>query len=104
MTGLNFNSKFVSELAKECVDLVHKYNKKAIMFLGDHWAGTEPYGKYFPNIGLDAVVGAAGDGVTTRMITDIPVKETEARFYPYFFPDIFHEGRRPCGRINADMD
>lgn len=94
---IDFNSKFVSQLAKECVDLVHKHNKKAIMFLGDHWAGTEPYGKYFPSIGLDAVVGAAGDGVTTRMITDIPVKETEARFYPYFFPDIFHEGGDPVG-------
>lgn len=94
---IDFNSKFVSALAKESVDLVHSYNKKAIMFLGDHWAGTEPYGKYFPEIGLDAVVGAAGDGVTTRMITDIPVKETEARFYPYFFPDIFHEGGDPVG-------
>ncbi len=92
---IDFNSRFVSEVAKQCVDLVHKYNKKAIMFLGDHWAGTEPYGKYFQNIGLDAVVGAAGDGVTTRMITDIPVKETECRFYPYFFPDIFHEGGDP---------
>lgn len=46
---------------------------------------------------MDAVVGAAGDGVTTRMIADIPVKETEARFYPYFFPDIFHEGGDPVG-------
>ena len=94
---MEFNQKFISEFAKKCVDLVHKYNKKAIMFLGDHWAGVEPYGKYFPSIGLDAVVGAAGDGVTTRMIADIPVKETEARFYPYFFPDIFHEGGDPVG-------
>lgn len=94
---MDFNSKFVSAFAKECVDLVHKYNKKAIMFLGDHWAGVEPYGKYFPSIGLDAVVGAAGDGVTTRMIADIPVQATEARFYPYFFPDIFCEDGDPVG-------
>ena len=94
---MEFNQKFISGFARKCVDLVHKYNKKAIMFLGDHWAGTEPYGKYFPSIRLDAVVGAAGDGVTTRMIADIPVKETEARFYPYFFPDIFHEGGDPVG-------
>jgi 1,3-beta-galactosyl-N-acetylhexosamine phosphorylase len=98
---MEFVSEFVSEFAKECVDLVHKYNKKAIMFLGDHWAGTEPYGKYFQNIGLDAVVGAAGDGVTTRMIADIPVKETEARFYPYLFPDVFHEGGDPVGESSA---
>ena len=92
---MEFNQKFVSEFARQCVDMVHAAGKKAIMFFGDHWIGTEPYGKYFKNIGLDAVVGAAGDGVTTRMIADIPIKETEARFYPYFFPDIFHEGGNP---------
>lgn len=81
---MEFNQKFVSEFAARCVELVHRHSKKAIMFLGDQWIGTEPYGKYFQNIGLDAVVGAAGDGVTTRMIADIPVAETEARFYPYF--------------------
>lgn len=94
---MEFNQKFVAARAKECVDLVHQYGKKAIMFLGDHWSGTEPYGPYFKEIGLDAVVGAAGDGVTTRMIADIPVKETEARFYPYFFPDTFYEGGDPVG-------
>lgn len=94
---MDFNQKLIAAFAKECVQKVHRHNKKAIMFLGDHWTGTEPYGKYFPEIGLDAVVGAAGDGVTTRMIADIPVGETEARFYPYFFPDIFHDGGDPVG-------
>ncbi len=94
---MEFNQKFVASFAKKCVDLVHSYGKKAIMFLGDHWAGTEPYGKFFKEIGLDAVVGAAGDGVTTRMIADIPVKETEARFYPYFFPDVFRKDGDPVG-------
>jgi 1,3-beta-galactosyl-N-acetylhexosamine phosphorylase len=92
---MDFNQRFVAGYAKQCVDAVHRYGKKAIMFLGDHWIGTEPYGKYFPEIGLDGVVGAAGDGVTTRMIADIPVAETEARFYPYFFPDIFYDGGNP---------
>ncbi|MFT3983720.1 MAG: 1,3-beta-galactosyl-N-acetylhexosamine phosphorylase [Lachnospiraceae bacterium] len=92
---MDFNQRFVAGFAKQCVELVHNAGKKAIMFLGDHWAGTEPYGPYFPSIGLDAVVGAAGDGVTTRMIADIPIRETEARFYPYFFPDIFCEGGNP---------
>lgn len=96
---ISFNQRFVSQFAKECVELVHKAGKKAIMFLGDHWAGTEPYGKYFQDIGLDMVVGAAGDGVTTRMITDIPVKETELRFYPYFFPDVFCGGGNPVGEF-----
>lgn len=94
---MDFTQRFVSELAAECVKLVHAAGKKAIMFLGDHWSGTEPYGNYFQSIGLDAVVGAAGDGVTLRMISDIPVKETEARFYPYLFPDVFHEGGDPAG-------
>lgn len=44
--------------AKELVKLVHDSGKQAMMFLGDNWIGTEPYGKYFGEIGLDAVVGS----------------------------------------------
>ncbi|MGO1371813.1 MAG: 1,3-beta-galactosyl-N-acetylhexosamine phosphorylase, partial [Senegalia sp. (in: firmicutes)] len=63
---------------------------------GDNWIGTEPYGKYFKNIGLDGVVGSVGDGATLRMISEIPhVKYTEGRFLPYFFPDTFREGNDP---------
>lgn len=96
---ISFNQVFVSRFAKDCVCIVHAAGKKAVMFLGDHWAGTEPYGEYFQKIGLDMVVGAAGDGVTTRMITDIPVKATELRFYPYFFPDVFCDGGNPAGEF-----
>ena len=57
------------------------------MFLGDHWIGTEPYGKYFETIGLDAVVGSVGNGVTMRMISDIKgVRYTEGRFFTIFLP------------------
>ena len=59
---MEFQQIEVSKLAKELVDIVHSYGKEAMMFLGDHWIGTEPFGKYFKNIGLDAVVGSVGDG------------------------------------------
>src|SRR5699024_12225563 len=89
--------------AKECVDIDHRYGKEAMMFLGDHWDGTEPYGKYFKNIGLDAVVGSVGDGTTLRMISDVPhVKYTGGRFLPYFFPDTFNEEGDPVGEANQD--
>lgn len=93
---IEFQQIEVCKLAKELVDIVHSYGKEAMMFLGDHWIGTEPYGKYFDSIGLDAVVGSVGDGVTLRMISDIKgVKYTEGRFLPYFFPDVFTEGGDP---------
>ena len=95
---IEFQQIEVSRLAKELVEIVHSYGKEAMMFLGDHWIGTEPFGKYFADIGLDAVVGSVGDGVTLRMISDIKgVKYTEGRLLPYFFPDVFTEGGDPIG-------
>ena len=95
---IEFQQIEVSRLAKDLVDIVHAYGKEAMMFMGDHWIGTEPFGKYFDNIGLDAVVGSVGDGVTMRMISDIKgVNYTEGRLLPYFFPDVFTEGGDPIG-------
>ena len=93
---IDFIQEFVSKEAKKLVDIVHEDGREAMMFLGDNWIGTEPYGKYFEQIGLDAVAGSVGGGATLRMIADIPhVKYTEGRFLPYFFPDTFYEGNDP---------
>lgn len=91
-----FQRREVSKLAKEMVDITHECGKEAMMFLGDHWIGMEPFMDEFKNIGLDAVVGSVGNGATLRLISDIEgVKYTEGRFLPYFFPDVFHEGGNP---------
>lgn len=91
-----FQRREVAKLAKEMVDITHECGKEAMMFLGDHWIGMEPFMEEFKGIGLDAVVGSVGNGSTLRLISDIPgVKYTEGRFLPYFFPDTFHEGGDP---------
>ncbi|MEL3905410.1 MAG: 1,3-beta-galactosyl-N-acetylhexosamine phosphorylase [Treponema sp.] len=91
-----FQRREVAKLAKEMVDITHECGKEAMMFLGDHWIGTEPFLDEFKSIGLDAVVGSVGNGSTLRLISDIDgVRYTEGRFLPYFFPDTFHEGGEP---------
>ncbi len=98
-----FQRREVAALVKELVDLTHELGKEAMMFLGDHWIGTEPFMEEFQNIGLDAVVGSVGNGSTLRLISDIPgVRYTEGRFLPYFFPDTFHEGGDPVGEAREN--
>ncbi len=91
-----FQRREVAKIVKEMVDITHEFDKEAMMFLGDHWIGTEPFMDEFKTMGLDAVVGSVGNGSTLRLISDIPgVNYTEGRFLPYFFPDTFHEGGDP---------
>ena len=91
-----FQRREVAALAREMCDITHEKGKEAMMFLGDHWIGTEPFMEEFKTIGVDAVVGSVGNGCTLRLISDIPnVKYTEGRFLPYFFPDTFHDGGDP---------
>ena len=91
-----FQRREVAKIVKEMVDITHEYGKKAMMFLGDHWIGTEPFMEEFKTLGLDAVVGSVGNGSTLRLISDIEgVKYTEGRLLPYFFPDVFCEGGNP---------
>lgn len=91
-----FQRREVAALAAELVQIVHQEGREAMMFLGDHWVGTEPYMPEFKTIGLDAVVGSVGNGATLRLISDIEgIKYTEGRFLPYFFPDTFYPGGNP---------
>ncbi|MCD8333228.1 MAG: 1,3-beta-galactosyl-N-acetylhexosamine phosphorylase, partial [Clostridiales bacterium] len=91
-----FQRREVAKLAKEMVDIVHEEGKEAMMFLGDHWIGTEPFMEEFAGIGIDALVGSVGNGSTLRLISDVEgVRYREGRFLPYFFPDTFHEGGDP---------
>lgn len=91
-----FQRREVAKIAREMVDITHELGREAMMFLGDHWIGTEPFMEEFPSIGLDSVVGSVGNGSTLRLISDIPgVSYTEGRLLPYFFPDTFYEGGDP---------
>ncbi len=91
-----FQRREVAKIVREMVDITHEYGKEAMMFLGDHWIGTEPFMEEFQTLGLDAVVGSVGNGSTLRLISDIPgVRYTEGRLLPYFFPDVFCEGQDP---------
>ena len=81
-----FQRREVAKLAKEMVDITHEMGKEAMMFLGDHWIGMEPFMDEFKSVGLDAVVGSVGNGSTLRLISDIPnVKYTEGRFLRTYF-------------------
>ena len=85
---MDYVQQLCCKWAKQFVDIVHKYHKKAMMFDGDHRIGTEPYNPYFPSIGLDAVVGAPHSGPYIRLLTDMKgIKYTEGRLNPYFFPN-----------------
>lgn len=98
---IDFQHRFVTGRVAELVEQTHAAGKEAMMFLGDNWIGTEPYGPHFARTGLDAVVGSVGSGATSRMISDIPgVRYTEGRMLPYFFPDVFNPDGDPVAEAN----
>ena len=91
-----FQRREVAKIVKEMTEITHECGKKAMMFLGDHWIGTEPFMEEFKTLGIDVVVGSVGNGSTLRLISDIEgVKYTEGRLLPYFFPDVFNENGDP---------
>lgn len=96
-----FIQKFVAEKARELVNIVHRYGKKAYVFYDDSWVGMEPYGPYFSSIGFDGLIKCIFSGFECRLCAGVPVGTHEIRLHPYLFPvglgglPTFSEGGAP---------
>ncbi|MEN8904915.1 MAG: 1,3-beta-galactosyl-N-acetylhexosamine phosphorylase [Clostridiales bacterium] len=99
---IDFVNSFVVEFGRKCIDLVHKYNKKAYVFYDDHWIGIEPYSKRFTDFNFDGIIKCVFSGFEARKCASvIDVKTHELRLHPYLFPTgltgeaTFKEGGNP---------
>lgn len=99
---IEFIHEFFMDISAPYIEMVHKAGKKAVMFLGDQWIGSEPYASDFGELQMDGAIAAVFNGFEARMVgdlTSVPVKEI--RFHPYFFPKevtgkpTFSEGGEP---------
>jgi beta-D-galactosyl-(1->4)-L-rhamnose phosphorylase len=101
---MNFINEFVVSFGSKCVELVHKYGKKAYIFYDDHWVGVEPYGERFRKFSFDGIIKCAFNGFEARKCAGVPhVQTRELRLHPYLFPTglkgepTFKEGGDPAG-------
>ena len=98
---MDFIQAFVAEKARELVDIVHGYGKKAYVFYDDSWVGMEPYGPRFASIGFDGLIKCIFSGFECRLCAGAKVPVHEIRLHPYLFPvglggaPTFAEGGHP---------
>ena len=84
---MDFINEFVVEFGKKCVDLAHKYGKKAYVFYDDHWIGVEPQGERFPEFGFDGLIKCVFNAFEARLCANAKgVGTHELRLHPYLFP------------------
>jgi len=104
---MEFIHDFFMEITKPLIEMVHAAGKKAVMFHGDQWIGSEPTLRDFADLKMDGAIAAVFHGFEARRVGDmttVPVKEI--RFHPYFFPKevtgkpTFSEGGEP----RADLE
>ncbi|MGE4455123.1 MAG: 1,3-beta-galactosyl-N-acetylhexosamine phosphorylase [Sphaerochaeta sp.] len=98
-----FTNAFVCSFAKELVDIVHGYGKKAYVFYDDSWVGMEPQSEAFQTIGFDGIIKCVFSGFEVRLCNAVPGNLThELRLHPYLFPvglggaPTFKEGGNPA--------
>lgn len=98
---MEFINKFVIEVGKELIDIVHEYGKKAYVFYDDSWVGVEPYNGKFRDFGFDGLIKCVFSGYEVRLCAGVDVPTHELRLHPYLFPvglggaPTFTEGGNP---------
>ncbi len=99
---MDFVNAFVVGFGRSCVDLVHRYGKKAYLFYDDHWIGTEPYGDRFGDFAFDGIIKCVFNGFEARVCAGVKhFAVKELRLHPYLFPTglrgeaTFQEGGNP---------
>jgi beta-D-galactosyl-(1->4)-L-rhamnose phosphorylase len=98
---MSFIQKFVLDLGKELIDVVHSYGKKAYVFYDDSWVGIEPYNGKFEEFGFDGLIKCVFSAFEARLCANVPVETHELRLHPYLFPvglggaPTFSEGGHP---------
>lgn len=96
-----FINEFVISFAKELIDIVHSYGKKAYVFYDDSWVGLEPYNGRFEEFGFDGLIKCVFSGFEVRLCGGVSVNTHEIRLHPYLFPvglgglPTFAEGGNP---------
>ena len=83
---MDFINRFVIDFGKKCIDLVHKYGKKAYVFYDDSWIGVEPNGERFTQFGFDGLIKCVFSGFEARLCANAKVDKHELRLHPYLFP------------------
>ena len=84
---MEFTGRFVRSFGAECVDLVHRYGKKAYVFYDDTWVGIEPWSGHFHEFGFDGLIKCVFNAFEARLCAGVEGVEThELRLHPYLFP------------------
>ena len=83
---MEFTGEFVRSFGRQCVDITHKYGKKAYVFYDDTWVGIEPWSGKFGEFGFDGLIKCVFNAFEARLNAGVPVATHELRLHPYLFP------------------
>jgi 1,3-beta-galactosyl-N-acetylhexosamine phosphorylase len=84
---MDFINNFVVDFGSRCIELVHRYWKKAYVFYDDHWIGVEPYGDRFKDFKFDGIIKCVFNAFEARLCAGVKgVRIHELRLHPYLFP------------------